>query len=1169
MRFSVRGVWVALFAILLTAFPLCAQIDNGNITGRVTDQSGAAIAGAQVTVTQTAMNFETVTQSNEEGLYRANQLRPGPYTVAVVAQGFKRTVRQEIDLRMGETLQVNVALEIGAVAESVEVKAEAAMLQTETSATGQVVEGDYFYRLPNFQRNIKGILFFTPGMTYSGLAYTGNMNNMHINGLRYQYIGVFEDGALGTVGDGMTVDSIENTIAEIKVLTTTLPAEYGHSAGGAISVVKKSGTNELHGIASQFGRTRRMQQRKFFDKYQNSQIQPGWTKAPGLISEQPDGNINGPVYIPKIYDGRNKTFFMFAIQRYIEKQSKQQVSTVPTLDELGGDFGFGGIGQSIYDPRSTRQDASGNWLRDIYPNKVIPKNLWSKVAQNVLARNPYLAPNVPGTLTSTGPSQNIMTGPMKNVFWENYSVRLDQQFTSNFKAFGSWTYNSRVERQPPWTIASGSFFDYSLNKAPTYQNTWSAGTTWVVSPTMVNDMRASYYRYDTKTTSIAYQQDYATQLGIAGLPKDCMPGIFPGGFTESIQVGCPSRNIQEIITFKDDLNKAHGAHSFKMGYELLRYRQDQWDMSTPDGSFTYSGTSGLNTNGTNLSNTGNTFANFLTGAINNVSFSRRLNANLPRVWQHSFYAQDDWKILPSLTLNLGLRYNVETPPSQKYGLISVFDPTAKDDSQYTNYTCNNCLGAWTHPQGARAYNWDLTRFDPRVGAAWHPFEKIVVRGGFAMAHVDMRAGYLQTDELMSDSTSIAQANGNPTPLFYLDQGVPAFSYPVHRADGSVPYRGNAGGHGATMVDQNMKAAYTMSWNLGVETELSKNYVLTVEYKGSATVRNGGAYNLNSRPWGLIPSTTGSGYMDLNDPANAAYRNTWLGNTQVSRPWNNWGDINMNGNTGHLTHHEAGVKLEKRFSNGLNFLTYYTFGKTLEGGSSNPYLNWNLTKTRSVYDQTHNFTGTMTYELPMGKGRRFLNKGGLMNLLLGGYDMVWTYTISSGAPLGVSITGSPYSSNQYPGYMPNFGNVLLTKRPSMRSNWQDLGGDRFNQNNENSGLTCGYDGSWVQNWGNSCMVVKQPFSLGNDGGNIFDQQRIIAATFSAGKEIPIKERLHLKLRFDFQNPFKWYNWGAPATPLAVNSASSAKSFGTYTPGNEGTTAAYGGVPLMNVTIALKW
>jgi hypothetical protein len=1153
-------------AALLLASPSFAQIDNGNITGRITDTSGAVIAGAQVTVTQVEMNFETVTQTNEEGIFRAVQLRPGPYRVMVVANGFKRLVRSGIELRMGETLAVNGTLDIGALAESVQVTAAAPLLETETSASGTVVGGDYFYKLPIYQRNIKNILYYTPGLTYAGMNWAGSMSNMHINGLRSGYIGFFEDGALGTTGDGMTTDSILNTIEDVKVLTTTLPAEYGHSAGGAISVVKKSGTNELHGIASMYGRTRSLQHRKYFDLYRNSQATPPYDKPPGLLFFQPDANLSGPVYIPKLYDGRNKTFFLVAYQWMVEKQSKQQVSTVPTAEMLNGDFSFGGVGQPIYDPKTTRSDAQGNWYRDPFPGNIIPRTAWSKVAQNVLGMTPYLPANRAGSVTPTGVQNNIMTGPVKIVRWDSMSTRLDQQFGSRVKAFLSWTGNSRWERQPPWTIAN-DFFDSSRNIGHTWINTWSGGSTYVISPTMVNDFRASYYRYNRKTDSITYMQDYASKLGISGLPKDAMPGIWPGGFTESLNVGNPTTNVEEIITVKNDVSRIVGKHSFKWGYELMRYRQNQYDLGNPDGSFNYTGTAGLRTNGTGLPNTGNTFANFLTGAISSVNFSRRLHSNLPRTWMHSGYFQDDWKILRNLTLNIGMRYSIETPPSQKYGLISIFDPQAPDDSQYTNYTCpaGGCKGAWTHPKGARAYNFDTNNFQPRIGLAWHVLPRVVVRSGFSLTHVDMRGGFLYTDELMSDSTSMAQAPGDPRPLFYLDQGVPAVLYPTHRPDGSVPYRGNPNSHSANIVDRNMQAAYTMSWNFGIQTELSPNYMLETQYKGSAQVRNSGSQDLNTRPWGLIPNPSGAGYMDLNDPANAAYRNTWLSNTQVSRPWNNWGNINVNGNNGHLSHHEGTIKLEKRPSRGLAFIAFYTFSKTIDGNSlSNPYIDWHLNKARADWDQTHVFTGTMNYEIPVGKGRRFMNRGGWMNTIFGGFDFVWTYNIASGSPIGMSITGQ--NTQNYPGYMGTYGDVLMMQRPALRDNWQDLGNDRFVQNNQNSLVACG---NVTVGWGNDCFTYIPSFSRGNNGRNQWTRQRIISANFSAAKEVPIKERLKFQFRFDFQNPFKWYNWGSPTTQLNMSNLANARAFGTTGVGSEATAAATGGVPLMNLTLALKW
>ncbi|MEO8593737.1 MAG: carboxypeptidase-like regulatory domain-containing protein [Candidatus Solibacter sp.] len=1175
-----------LAALLAVAVPLLAQIDNGNITGRVTDPTGAAIAGAQVNVTQIEMNFETNITTNEEGLYRAMNLRPGPYRVTVTAAGFKKMVRDAVELRVGQTLAVNAAMEMGAVSESVEVSASAALLDTETSAAGATLAGDYFYSLPNYQKHAQAVLFFTPGITYGSNAFTGRVDGMSVDGLSYGALGYFEDGAIGTMGTrggGNVAETIANSIEDMKVLTSALPAEYGHSTGAVISVVKKSGTNTLHGIVAEQLRTRRMQHRRFFESYRNSQVQPGWEKAPGLFVQNPDANLNGPVFIPKIYDGRNKTFFMFGWQMMIEKQSKQQVATVPTEAMLRGDFAYPGVAYNqIFDPVSTRQ-VNGQWFRDPFPGNQIPVNRWSNVAKTMLGMNPLRAPNTAGSMNTSGPINNVALAPMKVVKWDNYTGRLDHQFNSSLKAYATWTGNSRWERNPPYTIIN-PLFDSTMNKswAPK-QNTASAGATWIPSSTVVNDFRATYYGYSQLVDSIAKDQDYATLIGMGGmgLPKTCMPGVWPTGIiTEpsgTVQVGCGSTDVQETLTMKDDLNKASGKHSFKMGYELLRWRRNQYDMGNPDGTFTYASTSGITTTGGSVANTGNTLAAFMIGAISNYSFSSRLYSDLPRLWQHSWYFQDDWKISPSLTLNLGIRYNIETPKKQKYGYISLYDPNAIDNATYSNkpYTCpaGGCLGAWTHPNGADPYRQDMLRFDPSVGLAWHPLRRFVVRGGFRLAHIDIRTdstSLLYSDEMLSNSYSASQVSGNFKPLFMLDQGIPSWAYPTQRADGSVPYvNTNAGTRTMNIVQSDLKTPYVMTWNFGVQTELSRNYLLETRYDGSAQAKGLGTYDSNTRPWGIIPNPNGSGMMDLNDPANAAFRLSWAtgGQTQYSRPLPNQGTVNIVGNVYHLSHHAALVRIEKRFSKGLNFQAFYTIAKTLAGGAGNPYLDWGLLKARTNLDQRHNFTGTMNYEIPVGKGRKFMNRGGWVNTLLGDYNMMFTYTIASGAPAGMSITGGP-TTNNYPGYMPTYGGVMLKERPSLRDNWQDLGGDRFNAANQNSMIDCGA----VQvGSGNDCFSYVPSFTRGTNGSNVWDNQRQVIANAAFSKEVPIKERLKFVLRLDIQNPFKWYNWGGPNTQLNIQSVQNAKTYGTNTGSGEASsgTAGYGGTPLMNLTLAFKW
>ena len=337
---TATGLLLAL--VLIFAVPAFTQ-DTSTITGRVLDPTGAVVVGAQVLIVNTATNIENPSQTNDQGMYRVPSLRPGIYRVTVSAPGFRKHIREGIDLSSGTVLAVNASLEVGALADTVEVTGATPLLETETSSTGQLTEGDYFSRLPFFQRSSHTALLIVPGVTVSSGAFAMNLGGFTINGQPDSRLGYFEDGMYARTSGG-TADTIQNTIAEVQVLTTTLPAEYGHSAGGSISVVKKSGTNEVHGLISQYGRYGGMSHRKYFDQYKLDQPRPelGLAKGDMILVQNPDANLSGPVYIPKIYDGRNKTFFMFGTQRYIEKQGKQQMYTVLHAAGEGREFQLSG-----------------------------------------------------------------------------------------------------------------------------------------------------------------------------------------------------------------------------------------------------------------------------------------------------------------------------------------------------------------------------------------------------------------------------------------------------------------------------------------------------------------------------------------------------------------------------------------------------------------------------------------------------------------------------------------------------------------------------------------------------------------------------------------------------------------------------------------------------------
>jgi hypothetical protein len=1063
------------------------------------------------------------------------------YRVTISAPGFKKFVRESVDLRSGTVLAVNASLEIGATADTVEVTGATPLLETETSATGQLTEGDYFSRLPFYQRSSHTALLIVPGVTVSSGAFAMNMGGFTINGESDSRLGYFEDGMYGS-GPGMTTDTIQNTIAEVKVLTTTLPAEYGHSAGGNISVVKKTGTNQVHGLVSDYGRYGGMSHRKYFDQYRLDQPRPelGLAKGDLILVQNPDANLSGPVYLPKIYDGRNKTFFMFAVQRYIEKQGKQQMYTVPTVAAKNGDFSFPETPATIkvnpiYDPRSTAL-TNGVWSRQPFSLNLIPKSQWDPVATKFMSLNPWTAPNIAGSPSTTGPSSNYYNSYQKRVFWENYSVRLDHQLTSSFKGFATWTYNSRTERSPRPELAN-SIFDDSLNKSMYYQNTAGMGGTWVISPTLISETRASYYRYENNVASIAYGQDWGKFFGIPNIGAKSWPTGMP------LSIGNGSENVQETFTVKEDVSKLMGKHAFKAGYELMRRRTNSYGITNDAGSFGFAGTNGLSANGSSITNTGGfSLAAFMVGAISSYSVSTNLLSTLPRAWSHSFYLQDDWKVLPTLTANLGVRYMLESTPNNKYGQQSNFDPLAPDN------TAIGSFGVVTHPTGSM-YNRDWNNFQPRVGLAWHPLTKLVIRTGFALNTVDNGAQSPPTTEYGSVSATWSQASGNYFPLGQISQGPDwsKFSWAVPRADGSIPFSGtNYSSRNVTWVNPNRVNPYTMNWTFSIQYALGANYLLEASYTGDRGRKGTENWTMNavSYDWARNLLQT--------DPTTFSKME---GNSQAYKPWTNFGSVTFQGQGASSNYNAGTIKLEKRYSYGLSFLAFYTYAKNMTASTSSPFQSRAMDQGRSGSDRTHSFNGSMNYELPVGKGRHFLNRGGVWNLLLGGYDMVWTYAVGSGMPLTFGYSGSPYK------YMP--GNVVtrggrpdsLGQSAHLREGWQDLGGDRWTAANQNKMIES-------MNY----FAYPAAYTQGNVGRATMDSYRFIAANASLAKEIKVKERLTIQLRYDFQNPFKWYTWDSPNTTVNFTSPT---SFGTVLTEGAGCAACLGGMPIQNLTLAVKW
>lgn len=1143
---TIRNLLSSCILTLATAAPaVFAQVGTSTITGRVTDSTGAAMPGVSVTVLQIEQNFKYAVSTNSEGLFRVPSLTPGPYRVTFEAQGFKRAVEDNIDLRTGDVRAVDVAMTVGSLAEQVEVKSNAALLETETSATGAVMEGSTLYRMPLYQRYINTTLNLVPGLSAGGYTYGGGLGGFHLAGQRDTTIGIFEDGVNGNDqlnGTG-TIKPIQNSVAEVKVLTTTLPAEYGHSAGGVISAVKKSGTNEFHGMGSAFGRTRSMTHRLYFDRFRTSDPQPGAPNGVNGFFLQPDFNIGGPVSIPKLYNGKNKTFFFYAFQKMVEKKTAQVFAGTPTDAMKSGDFSFGGRGNAIYDPASTRL-VNGAWVRDIVPGNVIPTSRIDPVARKVLQINPWVSPNYPGGVTSDGPTGNLLANELSRTFMDDHSVRIDHQFNSAFKIYGSFTHNYISGFGRPINVSNPDFDGLQGNVSPFWQYNYSLGKTWIINPSTVNDARVGYFRRRNQTLVPSYGKNYGQILGIPNIVGDLLPQFGTNTNRDSadslygLTGAGPSKQVNETLSFRDDLTKTVGAHAFKMGYEWLRFRLNSSVTNRPSGAFFFDGmTAGLQTTGLSVPGTGNTFAGFLFGSVRQATFDGELASWLPRSSIHSFYFQDDWKFSPTLTLNLGVRYSNESPFTTKYGLMSNFDPTARDDVRA------GALGAFVHPKGSLSSR-DNNNFQPRVGVAWHPKERWVFRGGFGLNTVDVKfpGNRIQFDEYVAIANQ-QQAPGDPRPIYQISRGPDPVKLNV-RADGTAPYTGtNLGSRSGEWWDPNLRNPYVLNWNSSVQYQVSADYVVEFSYQGSSGVGLLERWNLNT-----FPLTLAQGNLTEQNRINSQAQNF--------RPYAHFGDVRLRSNWGHSTYHGGTIKLERRMSKGLFFNTFYTYSKAInsqdndnDGSGVAPIENRKLDKARAGYDRNHRWIGVINYELPVGRGKKFLNKGGFWNYIVGGYDVAWIQTYESGNPLTFGFTNSP--NNYYPTFAGNRRPDIIGNA-SVFSNWRDLGGDRFNSVNINPILDI------------NAFAYPAAYTIGNSGRNIITGTPLIWSQASASKVFTIKERVGIRVRWDFQNALKTFNFNPPTTTVDFRNP---KTFGKLT--SDPRTASIGGQPLMNLTLQMTF
>ena len=1058
-NFSVRicGLILAATTILTGAW---AQTNQGSIAGNVTDPSGAVVPGVKITAVDVSRGSTYETVSTSAGSYRFPNMNVGTYDITATSSGFKTAHLTGVLVQVATTSALDIKLQTGTVSETVVVNADTPNVQTESSDIGTVVSTKQTLDLPlalgstvQAMRSPEAFVFLTPGAVGPGSdSGNGGTFESKISGGQNYATEVLLDGAGTTRSENgssfdETAPSVE-AIGEFKVLTSTLPAEFGRTTGGIESFNTRSGTNAYHGNIYELFRNEDLDANVWGNNYNLANNIGPRSASQRPLDRQNDygGTLGGPVVIPHLYNGKDKTFFFFSWEQYRQQQGGVTTSTVPTTAELGGDFSAllgtpitdaGGnpilnpcdgtpiLQGQIFDPNTTNP-ALG--CRTAFTGNVIPSDRFSTVGQNLLSYYP-------------APQNSNLTN--NYIFPFNFPIldttttfRIDQNLTQKSKAY--FTYSSRenvrVSTTPEWAGPAG----YGRNQFfGTHYLRF--GYDYTISPTLLNHVSLGYNRTNSKNVgagvALGKGSDWDQTLGITGGASGPM---FPSitGAAANFGDNVDGDTIDNGFRFADTLNWVKGKHEFKFGYEQWYQQYSPLNFQNTSGTFNF-GNGQTAVTADHANQTGSGLASLLLGLPQNANFT--VYASQPR-WVRNYFAgfvQDSFKVTPTLTLNLGLRYEIDQPFKETSDNTSNISLTAPNPAAGNLPGALVFAGKGTGRNGVTGERWADTyykAFGPRVGFAWSPSVlggKTVVRGGYGIIY-----GGLQYADFggfgrigFQASPGFSSLNGF-TPAFSLDSGLPASNVTIPNFD---PSQENFTGccPAETFIDKSYgRQPMIQNWSFEVQRELATDLIFDIAYVGQHSTHLRSNYDaVNS----LTPNYFSLGTLltaDINSPqaASAGITPPYAGFpgivAQALVPYPQFFGINTDGqleNLGQSTYNALEAQLTRRFHNGLNLMASYTWSKTLtdadaalpffatlhQGGAAQNPFNLNGDKAISNQDLPHNFVVSYIYELPFGKGKKLLSKGGVVDRVVGGWSVSGIQRYESGQPIAFGCaTGVP-------------------------------------------------------------------------------------------------------------------------------------------------------------------
>jgi hypothetical protein len=967
-----EGRTLALLLLFLRIAP--AQSNLATVTGMVTDPSLAILPGVTIVIRNVETTIARTVVTDQAGDFTVTNLHPGSYELTAEVSGFRSYRRTGIVLEVGQVLRIDITMTLGAPIDSVTVTAGVVAINTESGAIkGDVIVQGEIQALPLDGRDFTDLAFLVPGVV--PLAQGGQGSAMAINGARSDSTNFIVDGFNNRNPRGAAAQVRPNmgALQEFKMETSGYSAEYGRMAGGILNMALRSGTNEFHGELIEYLRNDIFDARAFFD-----------TEKLTLRRNQFGATVGGPLLIPKIYDGHGRTFFLFSWEGFREILGQSRLGHTPTAEERRGDFAKSQtyLGEPLFlrDPFTTGA-CSVSDRSACFPDNVIPASRFDPIGQRVL--DFYPLPN------RADPRNNYIVSARDVDSWDSFVGKVDHRFST--KDSIALRYQKRFLR------ASAPFAGSNLgifgNSQRDDRSLLGLDLTHIFSPSFLAEVRGGFSRNATREYEIWTGRNIAAEFGIPGTTTDPMLIGFPrftvlGHFDVGAAANQPVQYHVTTIQGSGKLTWVRSKHILKWGVDAERVRFNQPFFNNNRGTFNFQDRW-----------TNHPIGDLLLGLLNNTSRTVGTTRNYLRSTSYGLFINDDYKISRSLTLNLGLRYELDQPPVDRYDRMSNFIPSLNkiiiaSDATIPNLAEEVARANLTERVGlARDFNLprslvfaDYTNFAPRLGFAWRVLgsQKTVLRGGWGIFYTGHLLNPIRTSLMtgfpFSANETYSRLATEPA-LLTLANPFPE----QRRAEGGVTTSNGYDLHAPT--------GYVQSFNLTVERDLGEGAAIEIGYVGSRGAHLGRQY-------------------DMNQPLRT--RELYQAGATFPRPVSGLNAINFYSFGSNSIYHAGQISLRKRGSGGLFYRLNYSFSKSIDdasqisgnsdGGVAGAQNARDLKseRARSDFDRRHIFTAAFSWQLPLGRGQRWLNSSGaLTQAVLGGWQFSGTGTLYSGQPFTVT------------------------------------------------------------------------------------------------------------------------------------------------------------------------